>query len=207
MNQSDSPNAPHSFAFLAGGGAMGALIRSMDWSTNSLCPVAGWPQSLRTTISICLASDLPICVIWGPGRVQLYNDAYRIICGNKHPRSIRQNFADCWKEAWPVIGQAHDAALAGDKFFLETRHTFLQRHGFLEECFFTLSFSPVRDEAGQVGGLFHPVIEMTTQIFAQRRTRALRELTAQTSKAKSVTELLALSAQPWPSTRSTCPSS
>ena len=195
MNQSDSPNAPHSFAFLAGGGAMGALIRSMDWSTNSLCPVAGWPQSLRTTISICLASDLPICVIWGPGRVQLYNDAYRIICGNKHPRSIRQNFADCWKEAWPVIGQAHDAALAGDKSFLETQHTFLQRHGFLEECFFTFSFSPIRDEAGQVGGLFHPVIEMTTQMLAERRTRALRDLTAQTSKAKSVTEVLALSAQ------------
>ena len=187
---------------------MGALIRSMDWSTNSLCPVAGWPQSLRTTISICLPSDLPICVIWGPGRVQLYNDAYRVICGDKHPRSMGQDFADCWKEAWPVIGQAHDAALAGDKFFLETRHTFLQRqNGFLEECFFTLSFSPVRDEAGQVGGLFHPVIEMTTQMLAQRRTRALRDLTAQTSKAIPVTELLALSAQPWPSTRSTCPSS
>ena len=174
---------------------MGSLIRSMDWSKTSLGPVVGWPQSLRTTVSICLASDLPICVIWGPGLAQLYNDAYRVICGDKHPRSMGQNFSECWKEAWPVIGEAHDCALAGDKAFLETQHVFLERHGFLEECFFTFSFSPIRDETGRVGGLFHPVIEMTTQMLGQRRTRALRDLTAQTSKAKSVTEVLALSAQ------------
>ena len=89
-------STPDPLAFLAGGGAMGALIGSIDWSSTSLGPVAGWPQSLRTTISICLASNLPICVIWGPGLVQFYNDAYRVICGDKHPRSMGQNFADCW---------------------------------------------------------------------------------------------------------------
>ena len=196
MHRRDNPaSSPDPLAFLAGGGEMGSLIRSMDWSKTSLGPVAGWSQSLRTSVSICLASDLPICVIWGPGLVQLYNDAYRLICGDKHPRSMGQNFSACWQEAWPVIGEAHDAALAGDKAFLETQHIFLERHGFLEECFFTFSFSPIRDEAGRVGGLFHPVIEMTAQMLGERRTRALRDLTAQTSKAKSVTEVLALSAQ------------
>ncbi len=189
------PTSPDPLAFLAGGGEMGRLIRSMDWSKTSLGPVAGWPQSLRTTVSICLASDLPICVIWGPGLVQLYNDGYRVICGDKHPRSMGQNFPDCWKEAWPVIGEAHDSALAGDTAFLETQHIFLERHGYVEECFFTFSFSPIRDEAGRVGGLFHPVIEMTTKMLGERRTRALRDLAARTSKAKSVSEALALSAQ------------
>ncbi len=196
MNQSEKTAAgPDPLAFLVGGGQMGALIRSMDWSRTSLGPVAGWPQSLRTTVSICLASDLPICVIWGPGLVQLYNDAYRVICGDKHPRSMGQNFSECWKEAWPVIGQAHDSALAGDTAFLETQHIFLERHGYVEECFFTFSFSPIRDEAGRVGGLFHPVIEMTTKMLSERRTRALRDLTAHTSKAQSVGEALVLSAQ------------
>jgi len=184
----------NTFAFLMGGGEMGSLIRSMDWSKTSLGPVAGWPQSLRTTVSICLASDLPICVIWGPGLVQIYNDAYRVICGSKHPRSMGQNFAECWKEAWPVIGKAHDSALSGDTAFLESQQIFLERHGYVEECFFTFSFSPIRDEAGQVGGLFHPVIEMTAQMLSERRTRTLRDLTAQISKAKSVNEVLALSA-------------
>ncbi|WP_296905336.1 ATP-binding protein [Polaromonas sp.] len=166
----------------------------MDWSATPLGPVEGWPQSLRTTVSICLASDLPICIIWGPGLVQLYNDAYRVICGNKHPRSMGQNFSECWKEAWPVIGEAHDSALTGDTAFLESQQIFLERHGYVEECFFTFSFSPVRDEAGRVGGLFHPVIEMTTQMLSERRTRALHNLTAQTGKAKSVSEALSLSA-------------
>ena len=174
---------------------MGSLIRGMDWSKTSLGSVAGWPQSLRTTVSICLASDLPICVIWGPGLVQIYNDAYRVICGGKHPQSMGQNFPECWREAWPVIGKAHDSALAGDKAFLEVQQIFLERHGYVEECFFTFSFSPIRDEAGRVGGLFHPVIEMTAQMLSERRTRALRDLAAQTSKAKSVSEALALSAQ------------
>lgn len=164
---------PNPLAFLLGGGEMGSLIRSMDWSATPLGPVEAWPQSLRTTVSICLASDLPICIIWGPGLVQLYNDAYRVICGNKHPRSMGQNFSACWKEAWPVIGAAHDSALTGDTAFLESQQIFLERHGYVEECFFTFSFSPVRDEAGRVGGLFHPVIEMTTQMLSERRTRAL----------------------------------
>jgi PAS domain S-box-containing protein len=186
---------PNPLAFLLGGGEMGNLIRSMDWSATPLGPVEGWTQSLRTTVSICLASDLPICVIWGPDLVQLYNDAYRVICGNKHPRSMGQNFSECWKEAWPVIGEAHDSALAGDTAFLEGQQVFLERHGYVEECFFTFSFSPIRDEAGRVGGLFHPVIEMTTQMLGERRTRALRDLTAHTHKAKSVSEALCLSAQ------------
>lgn len=174
---------------------MGSLIQSMDWSATSLGPVAGWSQSLRTTISICLASDLPICVIWGPDLVQLYNDAYRIICGNKHPLSMGQNFSECWSEAWPVIGKAHDSALTGDTAFLESQQIFLERHGYVEECFFTFSFSPIRDEAGQVGGLFHPVIEMTAQILSERRIRTLRDLTVQTSKAKSVNDALSVAAQ------------
>ena len=86
-------------AFLSEGKEMGSLIRSMDWSKTPLGPVADWPQSLRMTVSICLASDLPICVIRGPGLVQLYNDAYRVICGGKHPRSMGQKFSECGKEA------------------------------------------------------------------------------------------------------------
>ena len=187
MNQIEKSAADlDPMAFLRTGGEMGRLIQSMDWSKTPLGPVAEWPQSLRTTVSICLASDLPICVIWGPGLVQIYNDAYRVICGNKHPRSMGQNFPECWKEAWPVIGEAHDSALTGDTAFLESQQIFLERHGYVEECFFTFSFSPIRDEAGRVGGLFHPVIEMTTQMLSERRTRALRDLTTQTGKAKSV---------------------
>src|SRR5690242_9323929 len=41
-------------ACLAGGGEMGALMRSLDWSKTQLGEPENWPQSLRTSISICL---------------------------------------------------------------------------------------------------------------------------------------------------------
>jgi signal transduction histidine kinase len=188
-----SENTP--LDWVVGGGEMGQLVRSMDWSLTPLGPLGSWPQSLRTTVNICLASDLPICIIWGPGLVQIYNDGYRVICGDKHPQSMGQNFQQCWIEAWPVIGAAHASALAGDTAFLEDQHIFLDRHGYNEECFFTFSFSPIRSEAGQVGGLFHPVIEMTAKVLAERRTRTLRDLATLAGKAKSIEEAIALSSK------------
>ena len=187
--------APEGHAhWLVGGGEMGKLIRSMDWSMTPLGPIGSWPQSLRTTVSLCLASNFPISLVWGPGHVQIYNDGYWPICGAKHPYSMGQDFRECWASPWPVIGGAFDRALAGETSFLEDQRMFLDRNGFPEEAFFTFSFSPIRDETGGVGGLFHPVIETTGKMLAGRRTRALRDLAARTGDAKSVEEVFALTA-------------
>jgi hypothetical protein len=45
--------------WLVGGGRMGELIRSTDWTKTPLGPIESWPQSLRTTVSLCLASNFP----------------------------------------------------------------------------------------------------------------------------------------------------
>src|SRR5260221_2115006 len=91
-------------AFLTGG-KMGAEVSAKDWSKTPLGPIDRWPQSLRTTISLCLASNFPISIAWGPKRVQIYNDGYWQICGDKHPASMGQDFKECWFTAWPVIGE------------------------------------------------------------------------------------------------------
>src|SRR5258708_18173145 len=160
--------------FLAGGGEMGKVVGSMDWSRTPLGPIASWPQSLRTTVSLCLASNFPISLAWGPGHVQIYNDGYWPICGGKHPNAMGSDFSECWASAWPAIGEAFEGALAGKTSYLENQRMFLDRNGYLEETFFTFSFSPIRDESGGVGGLFHPVTEQTAKMLSERRTRALR---------------------------------
>ncbi len=195
MSEDQIPEQKPGTDWIVAGGEMGQLIRSMDWSRTPLGGRESWPQSLRTTVNICLASDLPICIIWGPELVQIYNDGYRVICGDKHPRSMGQNFPECWREAWPVIGAAHDSALAGNTAFLENQHIFLERHGYTEECFFTLSFSPILDEAGRLAGLFHPVIEMTPKMLGERRTRALRDMATRTGHAKSIAEAFTLTTE------------
>ena len=72
---------------------------------------------------------------------------------------------------------------------------FLDRNGYLEETFFTFSFSPIRDESGGVGGLFHPVTETTSKMLAERRTRALRDLAERAGEAKSTAEVFELASQ------------
>ena len=81
---------PASVDWLVGGGEMGELIRSMDWSRTPLGPIESWPPTLRTMVSLLLANRFPMLLWWGPEYVQIYNDAYRPIPGAKHRRSMGQ---------------------------------------------------------------------------------------------------------------------
>lgn len=137
--------------WLRGGGEMGALIRAIDWEKTPLGGVDTWPQSLRTTVSLCLSSTLPILIAWGPERVQIYNDSYRPICGEKHPATMGQRFNDCWASALPAVGHVVDRAQGGEGSYIENLRMFLDRYGYLEEAWMTFSFSPIADESGGVG--------------------------------------------------------
>ncbi|HJU20752.1 MAG TPA: hypothetical protein VJ770_30250 [Stellaceae bacterium] len=165
--------------FLTGSGELAEMIRRKDWSQTPLGAIETWPQSLLTAVSLCLASSFPINIIWGPEHIQIYNDAYRDCCGDAHPRALGEDYSVTWASAWPVIGESFERAYAGETMYLENQRMFLKRfHGALEETFFTFSHSPIRDESGGVGGLFHPVTETTATMLSERRTRALRDLGA-----------------------------
>jgi signal transduction histidine kinase len=185
-----TPNSPPSgLDWLAGGGEMGKLIRSMDWSQTPLGPVEAWPQSLRTTVSLCLSSTFPILIAWGPDQVQIYNDSYRPICGEKHPQSMGQPFRVCWASALPAVGHVVERAEQGVGSYIENLRMFLDRYGYLEEAFMTFSFSPIRDESGKVGGLFHPITEVTEKMLIARRTQAMRTLSERLGKAKTLQQI------------------
>lgn len=181
--------------FAISGREIGKALIAKDWAKTPLGPIEDWPQSLRTTISLCLASNFPISIAWGPQRVQIYNDGYWPICGVKHPQSMGQDFKECWNTAWPVIGEAFERAQNGEASFLEDERMFLDRQGYLEETFFTFSFSPILDEAGKVGGLFHPVNETTGRMLSERRSRALRDLAARAGSATTVEEVCIAAAE------------
>src|SRR5258708_21574810 len=178
-----------------GGGEMAKAIKAMDWSKTPLGAMASWPQSLRTTVSLVQASNSPISLAWGAGHVQIYNDGYWPICGAKHPTAMGQDFRECWASAFPVIGEAYATAWSGKSAYLENMRMFLDRYGFLEETWFTFSFSPVTDESGGIGGLFHPVTEMTSQMLSERRIKTLRDLASRAGRAKTSEDAFAGSAQ------------
>lgn len=169
---------PTSDPCLAGGGAMGTLMRALDWSQTALGPVQAWPQSLRTAISICLNSRFPMLIWWGPELIMLYNDAYRPILGlTKHPQALGLRGQASWPEIWPIIGPMLQGVLTdGEATWSNDQLLILDRNGYLEECYFTFSYSPIGDEQGQVGGVFTAVTETTAQVISARRLHTLHEL-------------------------------
>ncbi|AKT42759.1 sensor histidine kinase [Chondromyces crocatus] len=172
---------------LIGGGECGALMRQLDWSKTAIGPVSSWPQSLRTAVGILLASNYPLYIAWGPRYVQMYNDAYRPICGaTKHPASLGQEAAVTWPEVWHMLGPGFDRILAtGEANWVEDLMMPLDRNGYVEECYFTYSHSPIRDERGGIGGVFSALHETTDRVLDERRLRTLRALSAATSDRPS----------------------
>jgi signal transduction histidine kinase len=176
-------------SILAGGGEMGALMRSIDWASTPLGPVSAWPQSLRTTVSTCLHSRFPILVWWGPELVMLYNDAYVSLIGGKHPQALGAPGREVFPEIWSIIGPMLGGVMArGEATWSEDQLLLLERHGFSEECYFTFSYSPIGDESGGVGGVFTAVTETTARIIGERRMATLRALAEGTAPARDAAD-------------------
>src|SRR5690348_12724623 len=128
----------------AGGGDMGALMRAKDWSRTPLGTPDSWPQSLRTAIRIILLSRYPMFVWWGKDLINFYNDQYVPILGKKHPASLGQSGQESWREIWDQVGPRAEAVLQrGEATFDEGLLLMMDRFGYLEETYFTFSYSPL----------------------------------------------------------------
>src|SRR5947208_3976780 len=171
-------------------GETGALMRAIDWSATPLGPVERWPLTLRSALSVCLDSPLPMMIWWGPELVTLYNDAYRPMLGSrKHPGALGRPGRECWLDIWNVIGPMLEGALwRGKATFSDDLLLPLDRHWYREECYFTLSFSPIRDEAGRVHGVFTTAAETTQRVLGERRLRTLRDLALRGMEARTTGE-------------------
>ena len=174
---------------LAGGGEMGQLMRSIDWSRTAVGPVEGWPQSLRTALSILLETGFPMYIAWGPEFTQFYNDGYRPILGStKHPAAMGISTRDTFAEIWDIIGPMFEGVMQGRPTTVVDFLLPLDRHGFTEECYFIFSYSPIREESGRVGGVLVTVTETTQRVIGERRLKTTQALAAETRDARTVHE-------------------
>jgi PAS domain S-box-containing protein len=153
---------------------MGALVRALDWSKTSLGPISAWPAHLKATIDLMLPAQAQIVLFWGPEFVALYNDAYAPTIGYKHPRALgrpaRENWAELWDDLEPLLRRVLET---GETVFAKDRPFYIERHGYPENVYFDISYSPVRDEAGKVSGVLCIVCETTERVVAQERQRLL----------------------------------
>jgi PAS domain S-box-containing protein len=163
--------------FLDAPGDVARRMRELDWSASPLGPPEGWPQSLRSVVSLLLHSKFPMFVAWGPQLGFLYNDPYAEILGSKHPAAIGQPFERIWAEIWDDIRGLVERAMAGEASFMEDLPLTMQRKGYKEDTWFTFSYSPVVDERGDVAGMFCTCTETTANVLAERaRTKQSQRL-------------------------------
>ncbi len=161
-----SPWNNGSFPF--GGGEMGELIHLRDWPETGLGPVSGWPQSLKTTVGILLRSPVPIVLLWGPDGIMIYNDAYSVFAGGRHPLL----FGSKVREGWPEVADFNDnvmkVGLSGGTLSYCDQELTLHRKGFPEQVWMNLDYSPVLDENGRPAGVLAIVVETTQRVLTER---------------------------------------
>ena len=88
--QPDQPTADPSVVTAdVGPGSTADLLDLLDWSGTPLGARQDWPAELESAIRTVLASRLPVMLYWGEEFIQIYNDAFLPILGNKHPRRLR----------------------------------------------------------------------------------------------------------------------
>ena len=175
--------------WLLGGGTMGRLIWEYDWSQTPIGPIQSWPQSLKTSVNLMLNSQHPMWIGWGPEMIFLYNDAYiSVLSLAKHPKSLGLPAREVWAEIWDVVGPlASNVFVKGEPSFVHDMRLFMSRGDFLEETYYSFSYSPIHDESGRVAGLFCPSTETSAKILNARRLRTLSELSSK-ALVEKVTE-------------------
>jgi PAS domain-containing protein len=157
-----------------------------------LGPIDRWPQSLRTITGFLIRSAVPLVLLWGADGVMIYNDAYSVFAGRRHPKLLgakvregndayvkisgrRALIGRSVREAFPELaGQGYYELL--DRVYstgqpVVTRGMELRLRGSDEVQFIDFVYAPIRAASGEVTGIFVGGYEVTE---AHRAAAALR---------------------------------
>lgn len=171
----DTLTNAHGADFLPSDSAVAMLIRAFDWSETSLGPMARWPQSLKTAVSILLHSPAPMVLLWGLDGIMIYNDAYSVFAGHRHPKLLGSPVLQGWPEVADFNREIMKVGLSGGTLSFQGQHLVLYRHGVPEDVWMDLNYSPVLDERGRPAGVLAIVVETTERVLAEGALAKSRE--------------------------------
>jgi PAS domain S-box-containing protein len=176
-------------ALFVDGGETGRLIARRDWSGTPLGPAEAWPQSLKTILGFLLRSPVAMVMLWGEDGVMLYNDAYSVFAGGRHPGLLGAKV----HEGWPEVAEFNDnvmrVGLAGGTLAYRDQELTLYRHGHAEQVWMDLDYSPVLDDNDQPAGVMAIVVETTERVLErQKRELADQRLTESDGRFRNMAD-------------------
>jgi PAS domain S-box-containing protein len=123
-----------------------------------------------------LQSPVPIVLLWGEDGVMIYNDAYSVFAGGRHPQLLGSKVREGWAEIADFNDNVMKVGLSGRALSYQDQELTLVRHGAPAPVWMNLDYSPVMDETGRPGGVIAIVVETTAKVRAEK---ALRDSEAQ----------------------------
>ncbi|UZK65380.1 PAS domain-containing protein [Sphingomonas sp. M1-B02] len=170
--------------FLDHGGEMAARIREADWEGSPLGRPEEWPPALKFALDMALAATFPTAIYWGPDFRLLYNDAWAPIPAERHPWALGRPGGEVWADIWDVVGpQIAQVVASGEGFAIFDQYLPMERDGRPHDTWWNYSFTPIRDEDGEVVGVLNQGNETTRSVLAEQARLAevgrLRELMQQ----------------------------
>ena len=162
-------------------GEMAERIRAFDWTATELGPIDQWQQSLVAAVQFVLGSPLPIVMLWGKQGYMVYNDAYAVFAGGRHPYLLGCPVELGWPEVASFNRNVVDTCLAGRTLSYVDKELVLLRNGKPEDVWMDLYYSPVADDSSAPAGVIAVVVETTGRVLTERSRQhaetALRLLT------------------------------
>ncbi|MGN6277377.1 MAG: ATP-binding protein [Sphingomonas sp.] len=143
--------------------------------TSPLGSPDGWSQALHNALNLILPSKAEIVMFWGEQFCALYNEQYAPTIGDKHPAALGRPASEGWAELWDDLGPLlANVRKTGETFHAKDRPFYIERHGGGgETVYFDISYSPIRDDDGSVGGVLCIVSETTKRVISEQT--ALRD--------------------------------
>lgn len=120
---------------------------------------------------LCRAPN-PLALLWGADGIMIYNDAYAVIAGKRHPAMLGSKVREAWPEAADFNDHIMTEGLAGRSLYYRDLAMDIERNGEREQAWFNLDYAPVWGDDDCPAGVIAFVAETTSRI---KDNAALRE--------------------------------
>ncbi len=154
--------------FLAGGGYLGDLISRFNWQRTSLGSIESWTPWLKTSVSLMLRSQVPMVILWGDDGYMIYNDAYAVFAGARHPQLLGSKVLEGWPEVASFNAHVMEVVYkSGGNLSFKDQELILNRGDRPKTAWLNLDYSAILDDQGQPAGVIAIVVETTAKVVAE----------------------------------------
>jgi hypothetical protein len=108
------------------------MLLGKDWRQTKFGPMAKWPPSLLSMVSLLINAASPMALWYGKEHLVIYNDAYIPVAGNKHPTCFGASAAEYWGEAWAKMEPIFTGVMNGESVDAEDSCVFVERERYTE---------------------------------------------------------------------------